>query len=56
MVEVSKFVTALNESRVDFFTGVPDSLLKSFCAYVTDTCGENYVIAVNKGGEVGRLA
>ena len=22
---------------IDFFTGVPDSLLKDFCGYITDT-------------------
>ena len=53
MIEVSNFVSKLNESNVDFFAGVPDSLLKSFCAYVTDTCGENHVIAANEGGVVG---
>jgi len=37
----------------EFFAGVPDSLLKSFCVYVTDTCGENHVIATNEGGAVG---
>ena len=26
----------LQAHGVDFFTGVPDSLLKDFCAYVTD--------------------
>ena len=45
MVDVEKFVGALKSAGVNFFTGVPDSLLKSFCAYVTDTCGENHVIA-----------
>ena len=44
MIEVSNFVSKLNESNVDFFAGVPDSLLKSFCAYVTDNYGVNYVI------------
>ena len=37
MVSVEKFVGQINESGVTFFTGVPDSLLKSFCAYVTGT-------------------
>ena len=27
-----------------FFTGVPDSLLKSFCAHVMDKCGANEVV------------
>ena len=56
MIEVNKFVERLREAGVDFFTGVPDSLLKSFCAYVTDTCGENHVIAANEGGAVGLAA
>ena len=53
MIEVSNFVSKLNESNVDFFAGVPDSLLKSFCAYVTDNCGESHVIAANADGSWG---
>ena len=45
MVNADKFVSRLKDSGVEFFIGEPDSLLKSFCAYVTDNCGENYVIA-----------
>ena len=41
MVEVGRFVDELKAAGIGLFTGVPDSLLKSFCAYVTDTCGEN---------------
>ena len=44
MVEVGKFVGCLKSCGIGFFTGVPDSLLKSFCAYVTDNYGVNYVI------------
>ena len=36
MVEVGKFVDGLKAAGVEFFAGVPDSLLKGFCAYVTD--------------------
>lgn len=53
MIDVEKFVGVMKSAGVDFFTGVPDSLLKSFCAYVTDTCGESHVIAANEGGAVG---
>ena len=38
MVEVGRFVDGLEAAGVEFFAGVPDSLLKSFCAYETDTC------------------
>ena len=56
MIDVEKFVGAMKSVGVDFFTGVPDSLLKSFCAYVTDTCSDNHVIAANEGGAVGLAA
>lgn len=54
MVNVEKFVGALNAGGVKFFTGVPDSLLKSFCAYLTDRgCNQ---IAANEGGAIGLAA
>ena len=53
MIKVNSFVECLELTGVDFFTGVPDSLLKSFCAYVTDNCGDNHVIAANEGGAIG---
>ncbi len=56
MVVVNNLVSVLIGAGVDFFTGVPDSLLKSFCAYITDNCGENHVIAANEGGAVGLAA
>ena len=56
MVAVDRFAGCLLASGIDFFTGVPDSLLKSFCAYVTDNCGQNHVIAANEGGAVGLAA
>ena len=56
MINVAKFVSILRAGGVSFFTGVPDSLLKSFCAYVTDNCGDSHVIAANEGGAVGLAA
>ena len=56
MIEVEKFIGCLKGSSVEFFTGVLDSLLKSFCAHLTDKCGEDYVIASNEGGVVGLVA
>ena len=56
MIKVEAFLSCLRASGVTFFTGVPDSLLKNFCAYVTDMCGESHVIAANEGGAVGLAA
>ena len=53
MVEVGRFVEELKAAGIGLFAGVPDSLLKSFCAHVADTCGENLVIAANEVGAGG---
>lgn len=57
MVETKVFYDLLIENNIDFFTGVPDSLLKSFCAYITDNAPENnHIIAANEGCAVGLAA
>ncbi|ARN73866.1 phosphonopyruvate decarboxylase [Oceanicoccus sagamiensis] len=54
MINPADFFAALTQSGVGYFTGVPDSLLKTFCAYVTDnTEASNHVIAANEGAAVG---
>jgi|TARA_B110000967_G_C18858025_1_gene548332 phosphonopyruvate decarboxylase len=54
MIAPDVFFSALVEAEVGFFTGVPDSLLKSFCAFVTaNTEASNHVIAANEGAAVG---
>lgn len=57
MLNVENVYDALVESGVDFFTGVPDSLLKDFCAYVTDKAPRNkHIIAANEGNAAGLAA
>jgi len=54
MIEPSSFFDLLSTQGIQFFTGVPDSLLKDICAYITETCSsEQHVIAANEGGAVG---
>src|SRR3954471_4765472 len=51
---------ALCETGVSLYTGVPDSLLKDFCAYVTHRCERlhliRHVIAANEGAAVALAA
>ena len=56
MIDVEKFVGVMRSAGVDFFAGVPESVLKSCCGYVTGNCGESHVIAANEGGAVGLAA
>lgn len=57
MVDVKKVYDTFIAKGVDFFTGVPDSLLQSICAYITDyTPKERNIIAANEGAAVGIAA
>ena len=57
MINPQCFVEALSKNGVSFFAGVPDSLLKNICAYITDNVSpENNIIAANEGGAVGLAA
>jgi phosphonopyruvate decarboxylase len=50
MIKPEYFYEILIENNVKFFSGVPDSLLKSFCAYLTDNVPEERnIIAANEG-------
>ncbi len=54
MLKPQTFFDALRSAGVDYFAGVPDSLLKTFCAYVTDHAApQKHVIAANEGAAIG---
>lgn len=54
MINVEKLYNVLIDNDVDFFTGVPDSLLQDVCAFITDnTPKERNVITANEGSAVG---
>lgn len=57
MVRPQFFYDKLIENGTDFFAGVPDSLLKNFCAYITDNApAEKHIIAANEGSATGLAA
>ena len=57
MIRPQFFYELLQTNGTDFFTGVPDSLLKNFCAYITDTADKtHHIIAANEGCAVGLAA
>ncbi|MBQ6781944.1 MAG: phosphonopyruvate decarboxylase [Treponema sp.] len=50
MIRPSTFYDLLIKNGTDFFAGVPDSLLKNFCAYITDNApAEKHIISANEG-------
>lgn len=57
MIDPKAFVNNLAVYGLDFYTGVPDSLLKDFCAYVDDhSPAGKHIIAANEGNAVAMAA
>jgi len=57
MIRPEFFIEALREKGLDCFAGVPDSLLKNICAYITDHFDAAHnIIAANEGAAVGLAA
>ena len=57
MIDPKWFIDTLGSYGIDFFAGVPDSLLKNVCAYISDNLdGKHNIIAANEGGAVGLAA
>lgn len=57
MIRPEFFIERLREDGIDCFAGVPDSLLKNMCAYITDHCDVAHnIIVANEGAAVGLAA
>jgi len=53
MISPKFFLNACKKEGLDFFSGVPDSLLKNICSYIADnTLPENHIIAANEGNAI----
>ena len=57
MINPKFFYDTLASYGIDFYAGVPDSLLKNLCAYITDHADvQHNIIAANEGGAMGLAA
>ena len=57
MIRPRFFIEILKENGINCFAGVPDSLLKNICAYITDhSDAEHNIIAANEGAAIGLAA
>ena len=53
MIEPKKFYECLNNNSFNFFTGVPDSLLKELCLCIKNSCSnQRNIIAANEGNAI----
>lgn len=57
MISPKFFIETLKSYDIDFYAGVPDSLLKDICAYIADNMdAQHNIIAANEGAAVGLAA
>lgn len=57
MISPAFFIETLQKQGIDFFAGVPDSLLKNICAYIADHVDSSHnIITANEGAAVGLAA
>jgi len=57
MIKCEEFYSILVEKGINFFTGVPDSLLKDFNAFIMDNVSEDrHIISANEGSSIGLAA
>ncbi|MDQ3020497.1 MAG: phosphonopyruvate decarboxylase [Bacteroidota bacterium] len=53
MISPEDFFEILKANGITFFTGVPDSLLKDFCSYITDNSHkQDHIINSNEGASI----
>ena len=52
MFFVENFIKALRKNKIEFFTGVPDSILKNLSKYLENYSNRKHVIATNEGAAV----
>ena len=57
MIRPEFFIETLKSYGIDFYAGVPDSLLKNICAYISDNMDDRHnIITANEGAAVGLAA
>ena len=53
MIKPHKFIKVLKKNKINFFTGVPDSLFASLCNYFQLYEKRNHILSTNEGSSVG---
>ena len=52
MIKVNTLVNLLKKNKSDFFTGVPDSILKELSILLQSKSKKNHIISTNEGSAV----
>ena len=52
MIKVNSLINLLKKNKTDFFSGVPDSVLKELSYYLQSKSKKNHIIATNEGSAI----
>ncbi len=52
MIEVNDLIKTLKKNKINFFSGVPDSILKNLSIYLQENEKKKHILAVNEGAAV----
>ncbi len=53
MINPKKFISTLKKNKINFFTGVPDSMFSSLCSTLQIKEKKNHILSSNEGSSVG---
>ena len=53
MIQSKKFINILKENKLNFFTGVPDSLFAGLCNTFQEDEKKNHILSTNEGSSIG---
>lgn len=56
MIDVDRLILALKSSKINFFSGVPDSVLKEFCLKLDELPDHRHIRAPNEGSAIAVAA
>jgi len=53
MIKLGKIISVLKKNKIEFISGVPDSLFKDLCFKFEDFYKKNHIVAANEGSSIG---
>ncbi len=53
MINLGKIISVLKKNKIEFISGVPDSLFKDLCFKFEDLYKNNHIVAANEGSSIG---
>ena len=53
MIKIDEIIPVLKKNRIDFISGVPDSLFKDLCFKFENIYKNNHVVGANEGSSIG---